>query len=228
MHFYRFRLAVFYPACLYSHRDEARIVERALRRAGILPVYTGGFSPHPRMSFGPARPTGYFSLCDYVDVQLRDAIDIKKLNRCLPDGIEVLEAVEIGESDFGNINRQIKGALQALLVRKELPDIDELLAQLPDTKIYSDESLEASIFKFISDKMPSGELTGGLSCYCFQTWLTEKSNIPRLDRILFNKYSEEELTALNPVFLRVCFIVEASDSGVCNRRGSRKDTYFDR
>ena len=41
-----------------SHRDTARIWERALRRAGLPVADTSGFTPRPRMSFGLALPTG--------------------------------------------------------------------------------------------------------------------------------------------------------------------------
>jgi len=41
-----------------SHRDVARSVERAVRRAGIPVSYSHGFSPHPRLSWIGAAPTG--------------------------------------------------------------------------------------------------------------------------------------------------------------------------
>ena len=44
-----------------SHRDAARIWERALRRAELAVAYTEGFSPRPRLHFGLALPTGYES-----------------------------------------------------------------------------------------------------------------------------------------------------------------------
>jgi radical SAM-linked protein len=53
-----------------SHRDAARIWERALRRAGIAVAYTEGFSPRPRLHFGLALPTGYESECELLDVDL--------------------------------------------------------------------------------------------------------------------------------------------------------------
>jgi radical SAM-linked protein len=53
-----------------SHRDAARIWERALRRAGIAVAYTEGFSPRPRLHFGLALPTGYESDCELLDVDL--------------------------------------------------------------------------------------------------------------------------------------------------------------
>ena len=44
-----------------SHRDVARIWERALRRVGLGMAYSQGFSPRPKMSFGLALSTGHES-----------------------------------------------------------------------------------------------------------------------------------------------------------------------
>ena len=41
-----------------SHRDVARMWERALRRARVPVAYTAGFTPRPQLSFGLALPTG--------------------------------------------------------------------------------------------------------------------------------------------------------------------------
>ena len=55
-----------------SHRDAARIWERALRRAGLAVTYTAGFSPRPRLHFGLALPTGYESDVELLDVDLAE------------------------------------------------------------------------------------------------------------------------------------------------------------
>jgi hypothetical protein len=53
-----------------GHRDVARLWERVVRRAGLPVAYSGGFSPHPLLSFGLALPTGCESVAEYVDVAL--------------------------------------------------------------------------------------------------------------------------------------------------------------
>jgi radical SAM-linked protein len=68
-----------------SHRDVARIWERALRRAGLAVAYTEGFSPRPKLSFGLALSTGHESQAEYLDVALRDAPG--------PDAVEQLPAL---------------------------------------------------------------------------------------------------------------------------------------
>ena len=82
-----------------GHRDVARIWERSLRKANIPVLYSQGFSPHPRISFGLALPTGFESEAEYVDVYLGedfflDAFDEKiiqeNINKALPFGMDVL------------------------------------------------------------------------------------------------------------------------------------------
>ena len=53
-----------------SHRDVARMWERALRRSRLPVAYSQGFVPHPLVSFGLALPTGCESRGEYLDVRL--------------------------------------------------------------------------------------------------------------------------------------------------------------
>src|SRR5947207_1649325 len=82
-----------------SHRDVARIWERALRRAAVPVAYTEGFSPHPKLSFGLALSTGHESLGEYLDVDVTERIDVEgvpaRLDPCLPIGLDVQVAAEI-------------------------------------------------------------------------------------------------------------------------------------
>ncbi len=82
-----------------SHRDLARVWERALRRAGIRVAYSEGFSPRPRLSFGLALSTGYESLGEYLDIDLADDLEPEELvalvNPSLPAGMEAQAAIRI-------------------------------------------------------------------------------------------------------------------------------------
>lgn len=53
-----------------SHRDVARIWERALRRVSLPVAYSEGFSPRPKLSFGLALSTGHESDVEYLDIEL--------------------------------------------------------------------------------------------------------------------------------------------------------------
>jgi len=80
-----------------SHRDVARSVERAVRRAGIPVSYSHGFSPHPRLSWIGAAPTGAASEAEYLEIGLTRPVDpaglVGALDAALPDGLDVLAAV---------------------------------------------------------------------------------------------------------------------------------------
>jgi len=90
-----------------SHRDVARMWERAFRRADVPLAYTSGFSPRPKVSFGLALPTGHESLAEYLDVELAegsagDAIAadldgfVTRVSASLPDGVDAMAAVAVG------------------------------------------------------------------------------------------------------------------------------------
>jgi radical SAM-linked protein len=78
-----------------SHRDVARMWERACRRVRVPLAWTGGFSPRPKLSFGLALPTGAESFAEYLDLELApDAeVDVEGLpallSPALPAGVDV-------------------------------------------------------------------------------------------------------------------------------------------
>ncbi|MCX7371180.1 MAG: TIGR03936 family radical SAM-associated protein, partial [Alphaproteobacteria bacterium] len=75
-----------------SHRDIARAFERALRRAQVPMAYSAGFSPHPKISWVGAAPTGVASEAEYVEISLAVRVDLEQLrvalDASLPDGID--------------------------------------------------------------------------------------------------------------------------------------------
>jgi radical SAM-linked protein len=80
-----------------SHRDFQRAFERALRRAAVPMAYSAGFSPHPKVSYGGAAPTGTASEAEYLEIALAQESDPgeveKLLDEALPVGLDVLEVV---------------------------------------------------------------------------------------------------------------------------------------
>jgi radical SAM-linked protein len=81
-----------------SHRDIARAVERGVRRAGLPVAYSAGFTPHPKISYAGAAPTGTASEAEYLEIGLteaRAASDVRdRLDAALPDGIDVIDVIE--------------------------------------------------------------------------------------------------------------------------------------
>jgi radical SAM-linked protein len=84
-----------------SHRDVARMWERAFRRLRLPLAYTEGFSPRPKVSFGLALPTGHESEAEYLDVEFAPGADIRveelpaHLSLALPNGVDAVGAVWI-------------------------------------------------------------------------------------------------------------------------------------
>jgi radical SAM-linked protein len=123
-----------------SHRDVARMWERALRRSRLPLAYSQGFVPHPLVSFGLALPTGCESLGEYLDLRLEPAgpgeIPLERLptalSALLPEGIDVEAAALIGDAE-GSLQQEVASCdweLEVLGVRdEELRErVDEVLA----------------------------------------------------------------------------------------------------
>ena len=89
----RIRFAKRGPVRFISHRDVARAFERAFRVAELPVAFTRGFSPRPKVSFGPALAVGYESDAEYLDVECTHAVDVDDVvpavNGALPDGMAV-------------------------------------------------------------------------------------------------------------------------------------------
>jgi radical SAM-linked protein len=80
-----------------SHRDFSRALERAVRRAGLPIAFSSGFSPHPRISYANASPTGAASEAEYLELSLVEAVDPDvvrdALDAALPPGLDVVDVV---------------------------------------------------------------------------------------------------------------------------------------
>ena len=91
-----------------SHRDVSRAIERAVVRAAIPMAYSSGFHPHPRISYAGASPTGAASEAEYVELGLAQARDPAgigaDLDAVLPDGLDVVVAVDAAESDVKSLS----------------------------------------------------------------------------------------------------------------------------
>jgi radical SAM-linked protein len=124
-----------------SHRDFARAFERALRRAEVPMAYSAGFSPHPRISYLGAAPTGVASEAEYVEIGLARAVDPEALraavDEALPPGIDLVEAVQSGGAPIADL-------LQGSHWRAEFPEVDpaELAAAVEALLAASEVSVE--------------------------------------------------------------------------------------
>lgn len=80
-----------------SHRDFGRALERAVRRAGLPIGYSSGFTPHPKISYAGASPTGAASEAEFCELGMTRELDpawvCERLDEALPAGLDVLEVV---------------------------------------------------------------------------------------------------------------------------------------
>ncbi|TDB73032.1 TIGR03936 family radical SAM-associated protein [Micromonospora sp. KC723] len=109
------------PLRFTSHRDFARAFERALRRAGVPIAFSQGFTPHPKISYASAAPTGVASEAEYLEIGLREPVDPEQLraalDAALSPGLDVLDAVV---AQGGSLADRI----EASHWRIELPEVE--------------------------------------------------------------------------------------------------------
>ncbi len=99
----RLRYSVRGKVRFLSHRDMARVTERAIRRAGVPVAYSQGFSPRPKLHYGLALSTGYESDSEFLDLDLDpDRVGIREpqaiaeaMGECLPRGVRITAAASV-------------------------------------------------------------------------------------------------------------------------------------
>lgn len=84
-----------------SHLELINLFTRAVSRAGVPILFSQGFHPHPRFSFATATSVGIESTAEYMDLFCDRSITAdllkERLNRVLPKGMVILDAIEISE-----------------------------------------------------------------------------------------------------------------------------------
>jgi radical SAM-linked protein len=122
-----------------SHRDFGRAFERAVRRAGVPVAFSSGYSPHPRISYAGASPTGAASEAEYLEIGLREERDPDEvragLDAALPAGLDVLEATAAQPGALAD-------RLQASRWRLRLPSVDPAEAEAAATEFLARPAVE--------------------------------------------------------------------------------------
>lgn len=135
-----------------SHRDGARLWERAMRKVNVPVAFTEGFTPRPKLGFGLALPTGAESVAEYVDVDLSRCAGLDPadpswddwtvttadaLSDALPSGMDVMTLAQ-RDPDSGSLQEQVTSTTWELTG----PGIDpELLEPAIQRVLAADEIL---------------------------------------------------------------------------------------
>jgi len=82
-----------------SHLELITVFTRAVSRGGVPILFSLGFHPHPRFSFGTATSVGVESQAEYMDMFVVSGISAgevqERLNTVLPEGLRILESEEV-------------------------------------------------------------------------------------------------------------------------------------
>lgn len=117
-----------------SHRDLTRTFERAVRKASLPVAHSQGYTPHPRISWIGAAPTGTESEAEYVELGLTERVEpgevLEALATALPTGMVVLDGVLAGST---NLAAQMQASHWRIRIpdssaARLRPEVDALLA----------------------------------------------------------------------------------------------------
>ncbi len=104
-----------------AHLDMMRLFERTLRRTALPVAHSQGFNPRMKLIFGLPMAMGLTSGAEYADVEMEIPLEpeafLAAMNRSLPKGMQVLEAVPAATNE--NIMLRIGAARYWVLFRAE-------------------------------------------------------------------------------------------------------------
>lgn len=121
------------PVRFLSHLDLLRCVERALRRGRIPVAYTVGFHPRIRISFGPALALGHSSVCEWMDIDMADDVDVndvaRRLSAALPVGCEI-QSTRLLESGARALQAAVQRGCYRVVLARDETEPDDLPARI--------------------------------------------------------------------------------------------------
>ena len=154
-----------------SHLDIVRLWQRALHRAEIPPLYSQGFSPHPRIVLAAPLPLGVTSQAELMDVYFSKGLSPHAFNsavsRQLPGGIGILQVYQI-EATLPSMQAQVRYADYNIGISTEK----------------SDQDLEVMLTSMLSlEQLPwQHQRDTGLRCYDLRALINDLWFVERLER----------------------------------------------
>jgi hypothetical protein len=109
-------------------------------------AFSQGFTPHPKISYASAAPTGVASEAEYLEIGLQAVVDPAgvrdALDRALSPGLDVLDVIDAGTGD------SLADRIDASAWRIELPEVPfERLAAAVTAFVAADEVLVERLTK---------------------------------------------------------------------------------
>ena len=105
---------------LTRHRAVGRAYDRAWRRSGLQGGFSSGCTPHPKISYAGASPTGAASEAEFLEIGLTRTLDPaevqRTLNESLPAGLDIIDVV-------GSPGGPLADLLQASNWKIQLPEV---------------------------------------------------------------------------------------------------------
>ncbi len=119
---HRVRHAVGEEFRFVSNRDMMQAFHRAIRMTGLPIAYSQGFTPRPKVSFGPPLPVGMTSISEFMDLELDERFQgdlVEIMNDKLPLGLMILTAEPLN----GKVE-SLSSIIKTALYRVDFPSED--------------------------------------------------------------------------------------------------------
>jgi radical SAM family uncharacterized protein/radical SAM-linked protein len=177
-----------------SHQEVVTTMLRAVRRAAIPVTYSGGFHPLPKISFGPALPTGVEGLRECFDMEVSEFINLSdllaRLNNELPAGLHALNASFI-PSDSIALNDFISCYEYEIAIDVRSHDAVNAFMNLGES-IVQRENNKVEIRSMVK----KAEIDGTVLYLTVTDSNTAKARLFEILREMFKK-SDDEISAMN-------------------------------
>lgn len=141
---------------LISHLDLMRLIERAIRRAGLPIAMSEGFNPRPRLSFPLALGVDIEGLREIFEMDLSDWVrpaEVQaRLNSQLPEGLRITDCRPISPHHSAQVTSVVyEIELTAPLPQDVSPQILLQTKELPVLRTHNDEQKIVDIRPYILD-----------------------------------------------------------------------------
>lgn len=162
----RFKYIKYGPVVYIGHLDVMRYFQKVIRRSGIDASYTGGFSPHLKLSFAQPLSVGVETKGDYFDLEMNSLPDmntlVQRMRKECVEGLEITQVTVLPE-DTPNGMSSVKAAEYLLEYEKPFGEEKQIIEKffgnesflfdyvLKDKECHRDIMPDIYAYKFVDD-----------------------------------------------------------------------------